>query len=85
LGASDELQQQILTANTSIEVLNITRAAGIDIATVICQDALAVARSIVHESIEVEVWAVNRKGLFVANSFGQHFLLETNKASEVKK
>lgn len=85
LGASDELQQQILTANTSIEVLNITRAAGIDIATVICQDALAVARGIVHESIEVEVWAVNRKGLFVANSFGQRFVQETNKASEVKK
>ena len=85
LGASNELQQQILTANTSIEVLNKTREAGLDIATVICRDALAVARDIVHESIEVEVWAVDRKGLFVANSFGQQFSQEANKAAEVKK
>ncbi|MEJ6122150.1 cobalt-precorrin-5B (C(1))-methyltransferase [Vibrio sp. 2-Bac 85] len=73
LGASTELQQQILTANTTIQVLNMTKEAGLDIATVVCIDALKFAKSIVHASIEVEVWAVNRKGLFVANSHQDKF------------
>jgi cobalt-precorrin-5B (C1)-methyltransferase len=73
LGASAELQQQIIDANTTIQVLNITQAAGVDIATVICTEALKVAKSIVHESIDVEVWAVDRKGLFVANSYQDKF------------
>ncbi|MEJ6079204.1 cobalt-precorrin-5B (C(1))-methyltransferase [Vibrio sp. 1-Bac 57] len=73
LGASAELQQQILTANTTIQVLNMTKEAGLDIATVVCVDALKFAKSIVHASIEVEVWAVNRKGLFVANSHQDKF------------
>jgi len=73
LGASEVLQQQILAANTTIEVLNKTKAAGLDIATVICVEALKFAKTIVHESIEVEVWAVDRKGLFVANSHHDRF------------
>ena len=73
LGASTELQQQILTANTTIQVLHMTKEAGLDIATVVCVDALKFAKSIVHASIEVEVWAVNRKGLFVANSHQDKF------------
>jgi cobalt-precorrin-5B (C1)-methyltransferase len=68
LGASAALQDEIINANTSIEVLNKTKAAGLDIATVICQDALKVAQAIVHPSIEVEVWAVDRKGIFVASA-----------------
>ncbi|MEL0629083.1 cobalt-precorrin-5B (C(1))-methyltransferase [Psychromonas aquatilis] len=73
LGASAELQQQILTANTTIQVLNMTKQAGLDIATVVCIEALKFAKTIVHESIEVEVWAVNRKGVFVANSHQDKF------------
>lgn len=71
LGASAALQAEILEANTSIEVLTMTRAAGLDIATVICKDALQVAQAIVHDSIDVEVWAVDRKGLFIANALGE--------------
>ncbi len=78
LGGSIKLQHDILTANTSIEVLNMTRRAGLDIATVICRDALKVAQAIVHHSIEVEVWAVDRKGLFVANSLGEQFPMQSN-------
>jgi len=78
LGATDALQQEILEANTTIEVFNKTKAAGLDIATVICKDALKVAQAIVHESIEIEVWAVDRKGLFVANSLGETFPIESN-------
>ena len=71
LGASATLQAEILEANTSIEVLTMTREAGLDIATVICQRALQVAQAIVHPSIAVEVWAVNRKGQFVANALSE--------------
>lgn len=73
LGASVQLQHEILDANTSIEVLNKTKLAGLDIATVICLDALKVAQKIVHPSIDIEVWAVDRKGLFIANSQGDLF------------
>lgn len=73
LGASEQLQQQVLTANTTIEVLNMTKAAGLDIATILCIEALKFAKTIVHKSIEVEVWAVDRKGLFVANSHRDYF------------
>ena len=72
-GASTDLQQQILTANTTIQVLNMTKEAGLDIATVVCIEALKFAKTIVHESIQVEVWAVDRKGLFVANSHQDKF------------
>lgn len=70
LGATVELHTKILNANTSIEVFNSCKAAGLDIASVICQRALKVATSIVHHSIEVEVWAVDRKGIFIGNAHG---------------
>ena len=54
-------------------MLNKTKEAGLDIASVVCVEALKFAKTIVHESIEVEVWAVDRKGLFVANSYNDRF------------
>ncbi|MEI6897552.1 MAG: cobalt-precorrin-5B (C(1))-methyltransferase [Psychromonas sp.] len=78
-GASKQLQDDIVAANTSIEVLNKTQQAGLDIATLICQQALKVAQEIVHESIDVEVWAVDRKGCFIANSQGEIFNQQVNK------
>ncbi|WP_417697130.1 cobalt-precorrin-5B (C(1))-methyltransferase [Psychromonas sp.] len=84
LGASAELQQQIVTANTTIQVLNMTKQAGLDIATVVCVEALKFAKTIVHESIEVEVWAVNRKGLFVANSHQDKFDVHGNIINQAK-
>ncbi|MGJ8581808.1 MAG: cobalt-precorrin-5B (C(1))-methyltransferase [Psychromonas sp.] len=84
LGASDELEQQILAANTTIQVLNMTKEAGLDIATVVCVEALKFAKTIVHESIDVEVWAVNRKGLFVANSHQDKFDLQGKLLNQTK-
>lgn len=66
LGASDTLQQQILDANTSIEVLVLCQQQDIDIADLLCQQALSFARSKLPSSVEVEVWAINRQGEFVA-------------------
>lgn len=61
-GASDAIQQQILSANTSIEALNLCQSNGIDLASKICADALAVAKKAVKQDIPMEVWAVNRAG-----------------------
>ena len=65
LGASRELLAQIKTANTSIEVLKHCLAEKIDIASALCEAALAKARSIVPASVELEIWAIDRKGNFV--------------------
>ena len=62
VGASDAIQQQILAANTSIEALNLCQSNGIDLASKICADALAVAKKAVKQDIPMEVWAVNRAG-----------------------
>ena len=61
-GADGGLQQQIKSANTSIEALNLCQAQGIDLASKICADALAVAKKTVKRDIPMEVWAVNRAG-----------------------
>ena len=68
LGADDVLQQKILVANTSIEVLNLCQKSGIDIAQLICQQALIKAKSIVPASVQVEVIAINRQGEFVGSA-----------------
>jgi cobalt-precorrin-5B (C1)-methyltransferase len=61
-GADEALQQQIKAANTSIEALSLCQAQGIDLASKICADALAVAKKTVKRDIPMEVWAVNRAG-----------------------
>ena len=68
LGADDVLQQKILAANTSIEVLNLCQKSDIDIAQLICQQALIKAKSIVPASVQVEVIAINRQGEFVGSA-----------------
>jgi cobalt-precorrin-5B (C1)-methyltransferase len=61
-GADESLQQQIRAANTSIEALNLCQSQGVDLASKICADALAVAKKTVKQDIPMEVWAVNRAG-----------------------
>ncbi|PID45694.1 MAG: cobalt-precorrin-5B (C(1))-methyltransferase [Proteobacteria bacterium] len=61
-GADKPLQQQIQQANTSIEALNLCQQRGIDLASRICSNALAVAKKTIQQDIWVEVWAVNRAG-----------------------
>ncbi|MBL4606849.1 MAG: cobalt-precorrin-5B (C(1))-methyltransferase, partial [Pseudomonadales bacterium] len=68
LGANTSLQEKILTANTSIEVLNQCNDANIDLATAMCERALATARASLPESILLEVLAINRKGQFVGSA-----------------
>jgi cobalt-precorrin-5B (C1)-methyltransferase len=64
-GADARLQAQILTANTSMEVLKWCQACEVDLANAVCDQALAVAESVVHTQhpgTEIEVWATDRKG-----------------------
>ena len=67
-GADASLQQQILGANTSMEVLGLCRDAGIDIAERICTLARAAARRVVPEAVDVEIWAIDRKGAFIGHA-----------------
>lgn len=69
LGADQQLQRDILSANTSIEVLAMCQKQNINLANNICQQALLKAKSIVPSSVEVEVWVINRQGQFVGSAF----------------
>lgn len=68
LGASDKLLNSIKNANTSIEVLKLCQMENIDIVPVLCEAALSKAQSIVPESVQVEVWAIDRRGHFAGNA-----------------
>lgn len=68
LGASPTLVAQVKDANTSIEVLTLCQLNNIDLANKICQQALACARKIVPDHIELEVWAINRQSLVVGKA-----------------
>lgn len=71
-GASSALQQEITQANTSMQVLKLCQAQGIDLAQPVCDAALAVAFERLGEQAclrtELEVWAVDRKGVVLAKA-----------------
>jgi cobalt-precorrin-5B (C1)-methyltransferase len=68
LGSTDELNNKIISANTSIEVLNLCHAEDLDLATLVCHEARLKVMSVIPDQVEVEVFAVDRKGNFVGNS-----------------
>jgi cobalt-precorrin-5B (C1)-methyltransferase len=68
VGANQELFKKILVSNTSIEALKHCQLENIDLAVLVCEKALTVARRIIPISVELEVWAVDRKGKIVANA-----------------
>lgn len=68
-GASSALQERIVSANTSIEVLDLCLAEHIDIATSLCQQALQVARQIAPSAVQLEIWTINRQGAMIAHAF----------------
>jgi cobalt-precorrin-5B (C1)-methyltransferase len=67
-GANDALCSQVKNANTSIEALNLCHAGGLDLAAVVCNQALVQARRIVPHTTELEVWAINRRGEVVGHA-----------------
>lgn len=67
-GADDGLVAQILAANTSMEVLEACRAAGIDLADLICRHARRTAARVLPREVDVEIWAIDRKGAFIGHA-----------------
>lgn len=66
LGGNEKLLSAILGANTSIEVLQLCKQQGLDLAAALCEKALIFAESIVPAEVDVEVWATNRQGDLIA-------------------
>lgn len=66
-GGDQVLTEQILSANTSIQALKNCQKAGIDLGHQVCLTAWHQARKYLPEQIELEVWAVDRKGQFVGH------------------
>lgn len=61
-GADEDLCAAITGANTSLEARKLALAQGVDLTPSICEAALLKVRSVVPESVQAEVWAVDRKG-----------------------
>lgn len=68
LGADDTLQERMANANTSVEALSFAMSEGLPLADAICQQALDFARKYIPVHIELEVWAIDRKGQFVGKA-----------------
>ena len=68
LGADETTERQILAANTSMEVLELCRNAGLDLAELICSRARVAAAERVPEQVDIEVWAIDRKGEFIGHA-----------------
>ncbi len=64
----DELIEKIKLCNTSIEALKYCQAENVYLAEMVCEKALAIARKIVPNEVELEIWAVDRQGNIVANA-----------------
>jgi cobalt-precorrin-5B (C1)-methyltransferase len=72
LGADGRLIEQILAANTSMEVFELCRGAAIDIASQICTRARITATKVVPPQVDVEIWAIDRKGGFIGHAGFEH-------------
>ena len=70
VGASGPLQQQIKICNTSAEALDSCHQQGISLGDAVCRAALEKATSVVPETVEIEVWAINRQGEKVGMAAG---------------
>lgn len=68
LGGDPKLQQKVKTANTSIEALNSCQQDKVDLAAAVCEAALTKARTIVPDSVELEVWAIDRPGHLIGHA-----------------
>lgn len=69
MGASDDLVSSISRANSALDALEATRAAGVDIAGPIAADAWRVAaRALNHEEAELEIIIVDRRGAVLART-----------------
>ena len=70
LGADDNLVMAIKACNTSLEALGLCQQQGISLADAVCQKALEFARTTVPNTVQLEIFAVNRQGQLLGTAFG---------------
>ncbi|MDC9720060.1 MAG: cobalt-precorrin-5B (C(1))-methyltransferase [Gammaproteobacteria bacterium] len=68
LGADSNLTTAIKACNTSLEAVDICQQQGINLATAVCQNALVFAQQTVPNSVQLEVFAVNRQGQLLGHA-----------------
>jgi cobalt-precorrin-5B (C1)-methyltransferase len=51
-----------------MQVLEMCRVAGIDIADLICARARVAAAQVVPRQVDVEIWAIDRRGVFIGHA-----------------
>ncbi len=67
-GASSDLVEKILQANTSIEALAHCYQEKIDLATVICQQAIIHVRAKIPRTTQLDIWVIDRQGALIAGA-----------------
>jgi len=67
-GANETLQTKIIQCNTSIEALTLCKSSDVDLAQAVCNSALLFARRYIPQHIELEIWAIDRRGEFVGSA-----------------
>jgi len=67
-GASEVLRENILKSNTSIEALNHCQKAQVDLAHLVCRQAMKQVRKIIPSDIVLDLWVVNRQGQIVGSA-----------------
>ena len=70
LGANNDLVTAINVCNTSLEALGLCQQQNIDLASAVCQKALAFAQETVPNTVQLEVFAVDRQGKLLGSALG---------------
>jgi len=70
LGADSDLAMAITACNTSLEALGLCQQQNIDLAGAVCQNALAFAQKTVPNTVQLEVFAVDRQGKLLGSALG---------------
>ncbi len=67
-GANNNLCQQIISSNTSLQALKLCEQQGILLGDAVCQQARNSAAKRIPENVQVEVWAINKQGDLVGHA-----------------
>ncbi len=70
LGADNQLAAAIKACNTSLEAAGLCQQQGINLASAVCQNALAFAQKTVPNTVQLEIFAINRQGQLLGSAAG---------------
>jgi len=68
VGASEALRTKILKSNTSIEALNHCQKEQVELANLVCRQAMKQVKKIIPSEIVLDLWVVNRQGEIVGSA-----------------